>query len=38
MTHHIRNRNIEALYEMEMGAEALLAIAQEMKKRAENEF
>lgn len=38
MTHHTRNKNIEALYEMELGAEALLAIAQEMKKRAENEF
>jgi hypothetical protein len=38
MTHHLRDKNIDALNEMEMGAEALLAIAQEMKKRAENEY
>jgi hypothetical protein len=38
ITHHQKTRNIEALYEMELGAEALLAIVQELKKRAEYEL
>lgn len=38
ITHYQKNKNIDALYEMELGAEALLAIVQELKKRAKNEF
>lgn len=38
LTHHQKDRNIDALSEAEMGAEALLAITQEIKKRASNEF
>jgi len=38
VTRHQRERNIESLYEMELGAEALLAIIQELKKRAENDI
>jgi len=38
ITHHQKTRNIDALYEMELGAQALLAITQELKKRAENEL
>jgi hypothetical protein len=38
ITHHQRNNSIESLYEMELGAEALLEIVRELKKRAENEF
>jgi hypothetical protein len=36
ITHHQRDRSIEALYEAEMGAEALLAITQELISRAKN--
>lgn len=38
ITHYQRDKDIDALYEMELGAEALLAITQELKKRAANEF
>lgn len=38
ITHHQRDKNIDALYEAELGAEALLAIVRELKKRAENEW
>jgi hypothetical protein len=38
LTHHQRDKNIEALYEMELAAEALLAITQELKKRADREW
>jgi hypothetical protein len=38
ITHHQRDKNIDALYEAEVGAEALLAITQELQKRAKNEF
>jgi hypothetical protein len=34
LTHHMRDKNENALYEMELGAEALLAITKELKKRA----
>jgi hypothetical protein len=34
LTHHMRDRNENALDEMELGAEALLAITKELKKRA----
>lgn len=35
ITHHQRDRSIDALYEARMGAEALLAITDELIKRAE---
>lgn len=38
ITHYQRDRNIDALYEMELGAEALLGIVKELKKRAVNEL
>jgi hypothetical protein len=38
ITHHQRTRNLDSLSEMEMGAEALLEIVRELKKRAENEL
>jgi hypothetical protein len=38
ITHHQKTRNIESLYEMELAAEALLIIAQELKKRVEHEL
>jgi hypothetical protein len=38
ITHHQRDKNVDSLYEAELGAEALLAITQELKKRAKNEF
>jgi hypothetical protein len=38
VTHHQRNKSIESLLEAELGAEALLAIVRELKKRAENEW
>lgn len=38
ITHHQRDRSLEALDEAEMGAEALLAITRELKKRAASEF
>lgn len=38
ITHHQRDKNVDSLAEAEMGAEALLAITQELKKRAKNEF
>ncbi len=34
LTHHMRDKNDTSLYEMELGAEALLAITKELKKRA----
>lgn len=33
ITHHQRNKDADALYEAEMGAEALLAITRELRKR-----
>jgi hypothetical protein len=36
VTHHQRDRNIDSLYEAKLGAEALLAITEELIKRAEN--
>lgn len=36
VTHHQRTRSIESLDEAELGAEALLAITKELKKRAIN--
>ena len=36
ITHHQRHHNIDALLEAELGAEALLAITQELIKRANN--
>jgi hypothetical protein len=38
ITHHQRDRSLEALYDMELGAEALLAITRELTKRAKNEW
>jgi hypothetical protein len=38
ITHYQKEKNLDALYEMELGAEALLAIVQELQKRAKNEF
>ena len=38
VTHHQRNKNMDALLEAELGAEALLVIVRELKKRAENEW
>jgi hypothetical protein len=38
ITHYQRDRNMESLYEMELGAEALLGIVKELKKRATNEL
>jgi hypothetical protein len=38
ITHYQKSKNIEALYEMELGAEALLAITRELKKRAVNDI
>ena len=38
VTHHQRDKNLDSLYEAELGAEALLAIVRELKKRAENEW
>jgi hypothetical protein len=35
ITHHQRNRSIDSLYEAKLGAEALLAITNELIKRAE---
>jgi len=35
ITHHQRDRSIEALYEARLGAEALLAITDELIKRAD---
>jgi hypothetical protein len=35
---HYKRDGIEQLYEAELGAEALLAIVRELKKRAEDEF
>lgn len=35
LTHHQRDKNSEALYEAELGAEALLAITRELRKRLE---
>ena len=37
ITHHQRDRSIDVMAEMELGAEALLAIVQELKKRMANE-
>lgn len=37
IVHHQRD-GIDAISEAEIGAEALLAIVQELKKRAQNEF
>lgn len=37
ITHHQRDRNVDALDEMELASQALLAIVQELKKRANNE-
>lgn len=34
ITHHQRDKNPDALYEAEMGAEALLAIVRELQKRS----
>ncbi len=34
LTHHMRDKTDTSLYEMELGAEALLAITKELKKRA----
>jgi hypothetical protein len=38
ITHHQRDHNMDFLYEAELGAEALLAITRELKKRAANEL
>ena len=38
ITHHQRNKSMDSLLEAELGAEALLAIVRELKKRAENEW
>jgi len=35
ITHHQRDKNLESLYEARMGAEALLAITDELLKRAD---
>jgi hypothetical protein len=35
ITHHQRNKDADVLYEAEMGAEALLAITRELRKRLE---
>ena len=35
ITHHQRDRNLDSLYEAQLGAEALLAITKELIKRAE---
>ena len=35
ITHHQRDKNIDSLHEVRMGAEALLAIADELIKRAD---
>ena len=35
ITHHQRNRNIDSLHEARMGAEALLAITDELIKRSD---
>lgn len=37
ITHHQRDRSMDALSEAELGAEALTAIIRELKKRAVNE-
>jgi hypothetical protein len=37
ITHHQRDKSIDALLEAELGAEALLAIVRELKKRADND-
>jgi hypothetical protein len=34
ITHHQRDKNADALYEAELGAEALLAIVRELQKRS----
>jgi hypothetical protein len=36
ITHHQRDKNTDSLYEAQMGAEALLAITNELLKRADN--
>jgi len=38
VTHHQRNKNMDSLLEAELGAEALLTIVRELKRRAENEW
>ena len=38
ITHHQRDRNIDSLEEAILGAEALLAITKELKKRTTNEW
>jgi hypothetical protein len=38
VTHHQRDRSLEALDEAELGAEALLAIVRELKNRAERDL
>jgi hypothetical protein len=38
ITHHQRNRNEESLLEAKMGAEALVAITDELLKRFKNEL
>ena len=38
ITHHQRDRSLEALDEAELGAEALVAIVRELKKRAERDI
>jgi hypothetical protein len=38
ITHHQRDRNVDTLHEAELGAEALLAITQELLKRAKSEL
>jgi len=35
ITHHQRDKNLDSLYEARMGAEALLAITDELIKRAD---
>jgi len=35
ITHHQRDKNLDSLYEARMGAEALLAITEELIKRAD---
>ena len=38
ITHHQRNKDMDALSEAGLGAEALVAIINELKKRAKNEW
>jgi hypothetical protein len=37
ITNYLRTRNVDALYEADLGAEALYAITQELKRRSQND-